>query len=284
MELQLKIRLLLLAAITFTISSCEKDDIFPQEEHSVNQRFSQSMAWNETHPYREIVTSSDNYTILFMGDSHIGTTGNLNNFISIAETNNTAAIVMAGDLTAGDEKSCNELESCLHSGSSLLSFLTVGNHDLWPKTGWDEFYARFGASVYYFTVKTPGGTDLYISLDSGSGTLGTDQLEWFESLLQNQRSDYRRCIVFTHLNFFRFRHTEISNPLVEELNKLIDIFTRYQVDMLVSGHEHKKSEEVFGNTTYVVLEPLKDDADNAGYFDFNIMSGKITYSFERINK
>ena len=213
MELQLKTRLLLLTAISITIASCEKDIEFPQEEHSVNQRFNQSMDWNEIHHYKEIETSSDDYTILFMGDSHIGTTKNLNNFISIAGTNNAAAIVMAGDLTTGDKKDCSELERCLQSKSSVLSFLTVGNHDLWPKTGWDEFYARFGASVYYFTVRTPGGNDLYISLDSGSGTLGTDQLEWFESLLQNQRSDYRRCIVFTHLNFFRFRHSEISNPL-----------------------------------------------------------------------
>ena len=168
MELQLKTRLLLLTAISITIASCEKDIEFPQEEHSVNQRFNQSMDWNEFHHYKEIETSSDDYTIMFIGDSHIGTTKNLNNFISIAETNNAAAVVMAGDLTTGDKNDCDELEGCLQSKGSLLSFLTVGNHDLWPKTGWDEFYARFGASVYYFTVKTPEGTDLYISLDSGS--------------------------------------------------------------------------------------------------------------------
>ena len=241
------------------------------------------MDWNEIHSYQEIVTSSDDYTILFMGDSHIGSTKNLNSFISIARTNNASAIVMAGDLTTGEEKDCAELERCLQSKGSLLSFMTVGNHDLWPKTGWNEFYGRFGASVYLFTVKTISGTDLYISLDSGSGTLGTDQLEWFESILQNQRSDYRRCIVFTHLNFFRFRHSEISNPLVEEINKLIELFTIYHVDMLVAGHDHKRSEEVFGITTYIVLEPSKDGTDNAGYLSLNVKNGDINYSFENFN-
>ena len=53
--------------------------------------------------------------------------------------------------------------------------------------------------------------------------------------------------------------------------------------MLVSGHEHLRSEEVFGITTYIVLEPLKDDTDNAGYLNFNIKNGKIFYSFEKIN-
>jgi len=89
--------------------------------------------------------------------------------------------------------------------------------------------------------------------------------------------------VFTNLNFFRFRYSEISNPEVEELNVLIDLFTRYHVDMLVSGHDHKRSEEVFGNTTYIVLEPLKDDTDNAGYLDFEVKDGEITYRFERFN-
>ena len=53
--------------------------------------------------------------------------------------------------------------------------------------------------------------------------------------------------------------------------------------MLVSGHEHKRSEEVFGLTTYIVLEPLKDDTDNAGYLNFNVKNGSITFSFERFN-
>jgi len=283
MELQVKIRLLLTATIALTIVSCEKDDVFPQEEHSVNQRFIQSMEWNENHPYKEIITSSDNYTILFMGDSHIGTSGNLKSAISIAEQEKAVAIVMAGDLTTGHKNACNELEGCLQPKGSLLSFLTPGNHDLWPDTGWDEYYARFGASVYYFTVETPGGTDLYISLDSGSGTLGSDQLDWLEKILQELRSGYRRCIVFTHINFFRLRHSEISNPEVEELNILIDLFTRYHVDMLVSGHDHKRSEEVFGITTYIVLEPLKDGTDNAGYLDFVVKNGEISYRFERFN-
>ena len=53
--------------------------------------------------------------------------------------------------------------------------------------------------------------------------------------------------------------------------------------MLVSGHDHKRSEEVFGITTYIVLEPLKDDTDNAGYLNLNVKNGNITYSFEHFN-
>jgi len=265
------------------IASCEKDTIFPQEEHSANQRFRQSMDWNELHPYQDIVTSSDDYAILFMGDSHIGSTKNLISFVNTAKTSNAAAIVMAGDLTTGEKEDCDKLETCLPPSSSLLSFLTVGNHDLWPGNGWNEFYNRFGASVYLFTVKTTGGTDLFISLDTGSGTLGAEQLAWFEDVLQNQRPDYRRCIVFTHNNFFRFRHTETDNPPVEELNKLIELFTRHHVDMLVAGHDHKRDAVVFGITTYVVMEPCKDGADNAGYLALRVKNGEIKYCFENFD-
>jgi predicted phosphodiesterase len=283
MELQLKIRLLLLTAISLMIASCEKDTIFPQEEHSVNQRFRQSMDWNELHPYQEIVTSSDDYAILFMGDSHIGSTKNLNNFFNIAKNTKASAVVMAGDLTAGEEKNYDALEKCIPPRDSLLSFLTVGNHDLWSNNGWNEFFTRFGPSCYLFTVESPEATDLFISLDTGSGTLGAEQLAWFEDVLKNQRPDYRRCIVFTHNNFFRFRHTETDNPPVEELNKLIELFTRHHVDMLVAGHDHKRDAVLFGITTYVVMEPCKDGADNAGYLALRVNNGDVKYSFENFD-
>jgi len=284
MELQLKNRLLLLTAISLTIVSCEKDFDYTSPEHSVNQRYSQSMVWNEAYSYQEIIVKSDEYSILFMGDSHVGTTENLKKFINIAKSSGASAVAMAGDLTTtGSEEEYNLLKQCLPQTDSLFSFLTVGNHDLWSNNGWQEFYTLFGPSCYLFNVKSPVANDLYICLDTGSGTLGTEQFEWFENILQNQRQDYRRCIVFTHNNFIRFRHSLISNPQIEELNKLIELFTRYHVDMLITGHDHEKNTDSFGITTYVVMEPLKDGVDNAGYLELRIKNGNTLFSFENFN-
>lgn len=241
------------------------------------------MVWNSTNYYKEIIVSTDHYSMLFMGDSHVGNTLNLSTLLRTARNTNAVAVAMAGDLIEGNPEDFTKLSQCLQEHDSVMCLLTVGNHDLFYNTGWDEYFKRFGASAYIFTVKTPTGNDLYISLDSGSGTLGTAQLKWLEHTLQTQRLNSRRCIIFTHLNFFRFGPSLISNPPAEELTRLIELFTRYSVDMVISGHEHKRYSQVFGLTTYLVMEPLKDGVNNAGYLKLNVDNGDLKYSYERFN-
>jgi len=141
------------------------------------------------------------------------------------------------------------------------------------------FYSHFGSSTYIFTIKTNVASDLFICLDTGGGTLGNKQLDWLEDKLQSLRPDYRRCIVFTHNNFFRFQHTSSTNPLVEELQILMDLFTKYQVNMVVTGHDHEHDVELFGNTTYLVMDALKDGLSNSGYLQLIIENGNIEYKF-----
>ena len=156
--------------------------------------------------------------------------------------------------------------------------MVVGNHDLYFD-GWKQFYSLFGATTYQFTVTTPQGTDLFIGLDTGSGTLGSDQLEWLENVLKNERANYRHCILFTHNNFFRIRHTFSTNPLVEELQVLMELFIKHDVDMMVTGHDHKKNVVKFGNTTHITLDALQDDFKDAGYLKLNIAPSEVGYEF-----
>ena len=282
MELQLKNKLLLLTAVLLTTSSCEKEMDFPSPEHSVNQRFSQSMDWNESHPYKEIVVQSEDYSILFIGDSHVGSTNNLDKFFSMANASNATAVVMVGDVTNGDEKDYPVFDQCLQQKDSLLSFLTVGNHDLWSNNGWSEFFTRFGPSCYLFTVKSPEATDLYISLDSGSTTFGTEQLEWLSYILQTLRPECRHCMVFTHINLFRVRHTTSTNLLVEELDLLVELFTKNNVEMVITGHDHEKDATAFGITTYIQVPALMDGFGNAGYFEICVKNEDVEYKFKGI--
>ncbi len=216
---QLKTRIVLLLTFLIAFSACEKADFMGMfiSNESVNQRFEQSINWNTLHPFREIVVLSDNYSILSMSDSHVGGTANLDTFLNIAKTTNVSALIMVGDLTTGHAKDYAEFQQHIPNQDSLPSFLIVGNHDLYFD-GWPEFYSRFGSSTYFFTISTPSATDLFICLDTGGGTLGTKQLDWLKDVLQTMRPNYRRCIVFTHNNLFRFRRTFSTNPLVEELH------------------------------------------------------------------
>ena len=245
---------------------------------TVNERFEQSMQWNSKHPFKEINVAEDNYSIFAMSDSHVGGVKNLNSFINEAIRSNAIAAVMVGDLTTGHADDYTTFAQNLPDPDSLLTFQMVGNHDLYFD-GWNSFYSHFGPSVYLFKVKTPDSTDLFVCLDSGGGTLGSKQLSWLEEILESERQDYRHCFLFTHNNFFRTRHTTSTNPFVEEVREIMELSIEHQVDMFVTGHDHKKGELTFGNTTYLTTNALYDEYKQAGYLKFTINGSKIKFEF-----
>lgn len=240
------------------------------------------MEWNAMHPFREIIVPADDYHILSMGDSHVGGTRNLDTMLARAIASNIQAVVMVGDLTTGHAKDYAVFEQHLPNQDSLPSFLIPGNHDLYFD-GWREFYSRFGSSAYFFTIGTPVATDLFICLDSGGGTLGNLQLDWLKEIMENIRPGHRRCVIFTHNNLFRFRRTTSTNPNVEELVVLLDLFSEYQVDMVVTAHDHRQYAQTFGNTWHIVMDAMKDGLSTAGYFQLQLSNGDLSYSFMNFN-
>jgi predicted phosphodiesterase len=280
MEHQLKKGLSVLSIIVLILSACRKSE---DSAETANQRFNQSMDWNDTHPYREIDVPSDDYLILSMGDSHVGGTENLDSFFRVAKTRNAAAVVLAGDLTTGHSKDWDIFEQHLPLPDSLSLFFIAGNHDLFFE-GWKEFHNRFGSSTYLFTINTPEAADLFICLETAGGTLGDKQIDWLINILETKRSGYRHCMVFTHNNFFRTRHTDSTNPPVEELQVLLGLFAKHNVEMVITGHDHKQDAVVFGATTYIIMDALKDGLSNAGYFQITVRNSNIDYVFEKIKK
>ncbi|NLJ82811.1 MAG: hypothetical protein GX330_06775 [Bacteroidales bacterium] len=261
--------------------SCDKADIRGMffSYNYVNERFDQSMEWNDIHGFKQITTTDSVYKIYVMGDSHMGTDKNYNTFIFDAIEDSALAVVMNGDITSGRAKDVAIFEKKIPPQSTIESFLLVGNHDLYFD-GWDEFYKRLGSSTYYFTVQTPQAIDLFICLDSGSGTLGYKQMNWLKNILKD-RTLYRNCIVFTHCNFFRSRHTSSTNPNIEEIRTLLDLFLTHNINMVITGHDHKRSIEILGNTTYITMDALLDGHKHASYLKLSIGSS-IHYDFEQL--
>ena len=74
----------LFACVVF--SSCEKIDLRSAlvSYENVNERFNQSMEWNARQGYQKIVTADNEYKIMVMADSHIGSTENYELFIEHA--------------------------------------------------------------------------------------------------------------------------------------------------------------------------------------------------------
>jgi len=266
--------------LVMVLSGCDKFEMrgFVTGYESANDRFIESMQWNMDHPFRNIVVPSDEYTVFAMADSHVGGTKNLDYFIGQSLLEGAAATVMAGDITTGHKEDYEIFFKHLEERDFLQSFQIAGNHDLYFN-GWREFYKRFGSTTYYFSIETPVGKDLYICLDTGSGTLGSLQLRWLKDVLRLERTKYRNCIVFTHNNLFRMRHTSSTNPFLEEIHVLMELCLEHQIDMVVTGHDHVKNELTFGNTVHITMDALEDISNNPGYFRINISAGKLDYEF-----
>ena len=111
-----------------------------------------------------------------------------------------------------------------NKGDATMRIL-AGNHDTYFDQ-WSEYYELFGSSTYFFVVKTPTTSDLFIALETASGTLGKLQKKWLEDTLKEKRSQHRYCFILTHTNFF---DTDLSqfpsgNFPLEETAFLTNIF------------------------------------------------------------
>jgi len=276
----MRIKSILIISLSFLLSACHYADMggmFITGE-SINERFEQSLAYNDNHTPKEIKVSTDDYNICSMGDSHIGGTHNFDLFQHLAKSMKTTAAVYVGDICNGNAENYDSLQKHMMNADSLTAFPIVGNHDLYFG-GWKEFYSRFGSSTYYFSVKTPVASDLFICIDTGSGTLGSKQLSWFKNVLQNIRPQFRRCIVFTHNNLYRVRRTASTNPNEEELTLLTDYFLRYKVDMTIAGHDHLKNILKLGNTVHITMGALLDGFPSPDFLKITIKNGNLDYQF-----
>jgi hypothetical protein len=283
MENLKKTGIVYLLIIILSCDSCLKDaDLtgFFYSTPPVNERVELSLKWNSLHPAKDVTINGMDYSLLIAGDSEIGGTANLNSLISKANSPGVAGFMIAGDITSGDPTGYDTLMNDLNTRNHGTAFYILGNHDLFFD-GWDKYYSYFGSSTYAFTVKTNDTSDLYICLDSGNATLGSIQLDWLSDLLSKERKNHRFCIIFSHVNLFREHHTLSANPLVDEIRVLLDLFYRNSVDMVISGHDHHRSEEFFGKTHYVTLDAFFDGFKDASYLRLEIKSGKLNSRFEK---
>ena len=245
-------------------------------ETGVNQRCRESMAWNLTHA-REITVRDSVYKMVFTGDPHIGGTANLKKAMKAAADSGAVCFVVAGDITTGRQDDYATTAALLNADLPYEVALTTGNHDLFFG-GWRWYYHYFGSSVYSLKVHHNSATDLFVFLDTGSGTLGTLQYEWLKNELLS-RNKYRNVVVLTHLNFIRNLMTSTTNPPVQEINALLDLFARNRIALVIMAHDHARYTERFGNTTYITLDALVDYGTNASYLLVIGGTGGLNYKF-----
>lgn len=270
-----------LLILSLLVTGCGKDlDLngLVKSDTTPDERFVESTKKGWMRSPREITIDTCSYSLIFAADCHIGTTRNFSKLLDLSRLPGVTGLFLAGDMSTGHAEDYDTLKNLLNRTDSVNWYMTVGNHDLFFG-GWKLFFSYFGSSAYTVIIKTPQGSDLYICLDTGGGTLGGNQLQWLKDLLSGQRDDFRNCIVVTHNNFFRDHFTESTNPLVEEISTLLDLFAEYRVDMVITGHDHKRYEEEFGPTAYITLDGLEDGLASASYLELTVEKGIPGYQF-----
>jgi hypothetical protein len=256
------------------MNGCEKYNfismVIPPSD-LVNSRFEQSMRITQGKAVTQI-EAADDYMFYVCTDTHIDKTSvNLEAFNSILRNDDNATFgVMLGDAIDRRDNLPRYLEAIDYNPNihkfDYTIFNVIGNHDVYFN-GWEDYKSLIGPSVYWFKVKTPSYSDLYITLDSATGTLGRKQFDWLKSFLAENRNQYRHCIVFTHVNILYSDLSQwvTSNLPIDETFALLELFSKYNIELVLQGHDHYRDDQIFNGVRYTVVGTIEDSVDNPEY-------------------
>lgn len=255
-------------------SSCSHIDIkglFLPTGDNVQSRFEQSAEMNEGLNAGAMETD-ENYVFYVATDPHVDQTHNNLSVFNDALRNDTDALfgVILGDCIDIRDNLPRYLEALSYDSERHTHnpqiYHVLGNHDVFFD-GWEDFKKMVGPSVYWFEVVFADGKDLYITLDTATGTLGRKQTEWFKTFIEKNRSGYRHCVILTHTNFFYTDNSQVcsGNMPIEECFALIDFLGRHNISLVLQGHDHYREELVHKNVIYTVLGAITDESESPEY-------------------
>lgn len=277
----LRVYIAVCVAAVPVLCGCDRYDLsgfFRSPSITVDRRWAESVEMNGLVPGDTLITvPGDSYAIYAASDFHIETTaGNLARFVRVAAADSSAALALIlGDVTdqkGGHEIAGDTLSRVERGGMPLRA--VVGNHDLYFNQ-WESYKSLFGSSTYFVAIQTRDTADLLIGLDSGSGTLGRGQREWLEDVLESRRNAYRHCIVATHTNFWDTDLGQMPSGCftLEETAALTGLFSKYNVTVVLNGHDHNHEIHRFGATTYITAGEAADRSERAGYVRLSVGEG-----------
>lgn len=254
----------------------------------VEKRFEQSCRLNEDM-HAGVVEAQENYMFYVCTDPHINKTHkNLSIFNDALRNDSEASFgVILGDCIEIKDNIGTYLNAVRYNPDrhsyDYKIYHILGNHDLFFN-GWVDFREYVGPSVYWFEVEFPGGKDLYVTLDTATGTLGRKQTAWFKSFLADNRAKYRHCIVMTHTNFFYTDNSQTSsgNMPLEESFSFIELLGKHDVSLVLQGHDHYREDLTYDNVRYVVIGTIRDESESPEYLKIKVSPGKLELDWQSI--
>lgn len=273
------VRVLLAVLMVSAVSGCSHLDIkgliMPTGD-GVDSRFGQSSKMNEDFK-AAVINTAENYAFYVATDPHVDQThGNLTVFNDTFRNDTDASFgVILGDCIDITDNLPKYLEALAYDKARHICehpvFHVLGNHDAYFN-GWEDYKELIGPSVYWFEAVFPGGKDLYIVLDTATGTLGAKQTRWLKGFIEKNRAGYRHCAILTHTNFFYTDNSQTSsgNMPIEESFALIDFLGRQKVSLVLQGHDHYREELTYKGVNYTVVGAIADRAEAPEYLKVKV--------------
>ena len=287
------VRQTFLIVVTMIVCSCsqlEVNGLFVSSSEGVQSRFKQNVEMNPGLK-AGVLSAQESYMFYVAADPHVNKTHkNLDIFNDAFRNDSEASFgVILGDCTDVRDNLPTYLEALAyyperHRYDHRL-FHVLGNHDIYFK-GWNAFKQMIGPSTYWFEVEFSGGKDLYINLDTASGTLGIRQNRWFREFIKENRSNYRHCVILTHTNFFYTDNSQTSsgNMPIEETMSLIDFLGDHDVSLVLQGHDHYREDLTYKNVRYTVLGAIADKSEKHEYLKVKVSSDSIDFDWQLISE
>ena len=273
------VKKLFIIIASVAMCNCDRADfkglIMPPSD-GVDKRFEQSMAMNEGLK-ADVIGAQEDYTFYVAADPHINDTyRNLGIFNDIFRNDSGALFgVILGDCVDLKDNFWRYLQAISYDAEKHACnhtiFNVLGNHDVYFN-GWADFKECIGTSVYWFEVLFEKGKDLFITLDTATGTLGRRQTEWFKAFLAEKREEFRHCVIFTHTNIFYTDNSQTGsgNMPFEESLSLIEFLGEQKVSVVLQGHDHYKEDLSYDNVRYAVLGTIRDEAKAPEYLKVKV--------------
>jgi len=224
----------------------------------VNERFRVSSLIES--PYKDVIKGSYDFTFAFCGDPHMRADGD-GHFPKLDEVirqNKTGFVIFGGDLTfMGKEEEFRNFAD--HANAlTVPSYPAIGNHDIY-NGGWSYYWRSIGPSAYSFY----GGNAKFIVIDTASGEIGEEQMEWIKTELKTNKQPL--LFVVSHMPVYGGDHGGYEFPKTEERTELIALFEKYEVDYVLEGHYHAYVDAAANGVRYITSgsfsEGLLDEGD-----------------------
>lgn len=241
--------LLLLAVISIFLSSCNflfggyGWDEFFYREHSVSSRADSLTDLTDTP-----AGTSAAYSVIVITDVHFGGDGTRpdDKFFSWVAglSDKPKFCVCLGDVVEhGYESEYTDYVSFtgkLYDTYGIRTYTVTGNHDLY-NSGWKYWSTMVYPYTSFYRLKTLDFS--WYFLDSGSGSLGTDQYDALEDAMDN---DSNPKIVLLHYPIYADGTIYTCLQNTYERDKLITLFAKKNVKLVLDGHTHTYHTYDFG--------------------------------------